>query len=328
VKARWTGFRSPLADGIQRFLETKRALGRKYFNEERALRLLDRFLVEQGMTRIDQVTAEVLDQFLAARPRTRPGSFNELLGLVGRLLDWLVVQGVLAASPLQARRRRVTAHRLPYLFDPPQARHLLEAAGDLPDRSTAPGRGPTYRTLFALLYGLGLRVGEACHLQCGDVDLERGLLLVRGGKFGKTRLVPFGPRMSGLLREHLKRRFPHSQPDPGAPLFTFDGHTYVSPGTVSQTFLHLTRRLGLAPPLGGSSPRLHDLRHSFAVGTLLRWYRQGIDPAARLQHLSTFLGHVSPVSTAVYLTITDELLREASQRFKKSVEPILREVAP
>jgi site-specific recombinase XerD len=328
MNARWISFRSPLAEGIQRFLDARRAVGRKYFNEERALRLLDRFLVDQAVTRIDQITAEVLDRFLMSRPRTRPRSFNALLGVVGRLLDWLVAQRELVASPLRTRRRRTTAHRIPYLFDPPKARHLLQVAGNLLDRSRAPQRGATYRTLFALLYGLGLRVGEACHLRCGDVDQERHLLVVRGGKFGKTRLVPFGPGMARLLGEHLKRRSPHRTPEPAAPLFTFDGRNCVNPCTVSQTFLQLTRQMGLTVPQGSSSPRLHDLRHSFAVGTLLRWYREGIDPAARLQHLSTFLGHVSPASTVVYLTITDELLREASRRFEASAVPAVREMAP
>ena len=327
--SRWTDFQSPLADGIRRFLAAKRAIARRYRTEEYALRLLDRFLVAQAVARGDQLTAELLDAFLASRPRARPRSFNHLLGVVRRCLDWLVGQGVLPGSPLRARPRRETARRVPCLFDLPQARWLLEAAGRLPDNPKGPGRGPTYRTLFALLYGLGLRVGEACRLRCGEVDLERALLVVQGAKFGKSRLVPCGPRMAGLLQAQLARRAGGgAAPEPQAPLFTFDGRHGIAPESVSRTFRQLVRRLDLAVPAGTAPPRLHDLRHSFAVGTLLRWYRAGVDPAARLHHLATFLGHVDPASTAVYLTITADLLREANRRFEAFAGSALGEGAP
>lgn len=324
-----SNFQSPLADGIRDFLATKRALGRRYRSEEYALRLLDRFLVQQGVIRPDQVTAECLEAFLASRPRASPRSFNHLLGVIRGLLDWLVAQGQLPGSPLRARPRRATARRVPFLFDAAQARQLLAVAGRLPDRPRGPGRGPTYRTLFALLYGLGLRVGEACRLQVGDVDLARALLVVRNTKFGKSRLVPFGPRMAALLQAHLPRRAGgQAAPDPEAPLFTFDGRHGVSACTVSQTFLRLTRQLGFAVPAGTAPPRCHDLRHSFAVGTLLRWYRAGADPGAKLHHLATFLGHVDPASTAVYLTITPDLFEEAARRFAAFAGPAIPEETP
>ena len=322
-------WRSALAGGIGRFLETKRALGRKYVSEERELRLLDRFLVQHDVTRCDQLTSDLLDEFFASRPRNRPRSFNHLVGIVRCLLDWLVAQGMLQVSPLRAVRRRVTAQRLPFLFDPRQARQLLDAAGALPDRPKGPRHGPTYRTIFALLYSLGLRVGEASGLLCGDVDLERALLTVHGGKFGKSRLVPFGPQIAALLRDHLERRAQGAGTlDSRAPLFTFDGHRCIHPGTVNQTFLHLARRTGFGTTEGATAPRLHDLRHSFAVGTLLRWYREGVEPAARLHHLSTFLGHVDPVSTSVYLTITADLLREAGRRFEEFAGTVPGQVRP
>lgn len=99
-------------------------------------------------------------------------------------------------------------------------------------------------------------------------------------------------------------------------MFSFTKRGCICVGTISQTFHTLLPRLELTIPPGVSPPRLHDLRHSFAVATLLRWYRQGIDPNRRLMHLATFLGHVDPNSTAVYLTITEELLNQAARRFQ------------
>jgi len=327
VRPRWDGWKSPLGPAIERFVAYKRALGRRYNNEEKALHLFDRFLARCGVTGAEHITPELVEEFLASRDRWRPRSHNVLLGVVRVLFDWLVIQGSLAKSPVRTRPRRVTAQRIPYLFDAVQARRLLDVAADLPDRSRAPLRGPTYRTIFALLYGLGLRVGEVARLRRADVDLNRQLLVIRDTKFGKSRLVPFGPRLGGLLQVYLALR-EHRGGAPivaEAPVFTFTRRGHVHPGTISQTFHQLVPRLGLTIPPGVAPPRVHDLRHAFAVGTLLRWYRDGLDPAGRLFHLATFLGHVSPSSTAVYLTITDALLDEANRRFARAAGPTITE---
>jgi len=314
---------------IDQFLAYKRTLARKYRSEEYALRLFLRFASDCGVERLDQVTPVLLEEFLGSRPRSRPRSFNHLLGVLRCMFDWAVARELLATSPLTTRRRRVTSVRIPFLFNVDQARRLLDAAATLPDNPRAVRRGPTYRCIFALCYGLGLRAGEACGLTLGDVDQGRSLLVVRGGKFGKSRLVPHGPRMAEVLAEHVRyRRESNRAEDDRAPLFTFDGRRPVHPGTASQTFHHLIPRLDLSVPAGVSPPRLHDLRHSFAVACLLRWYREGLDPSAQLHQLSTFMGHVNPISTAVYLTITADLLRAANGRFEAFAEPAWGRAVP
>lgn len=170
-----------LAAVVERFLEHKRALGRKYDSEEAELRLLVRFASQRRVRRLDRLTPALLEEFLASRPRSRPRSFNHLRGVVAGMLDWAVAQQLLDASPLQTTRRRVTAARLPFLFDVDQARHLLQAAAALPDNARAARRGPTYHAVFALCYGLGLRAGEACSLRVDSLDVERSLLVVVGG---------------------------------------------------------------------------------------------------------------------------------------------------
>jgi integrase len=316
-----------IEDVVDRFIAHKRALGRKYSSAQTELRLLVRFCAERGVVGIGELTPALLDEFLASRPRARPKGFNHLLGVVRCMLDWAVAQQLIEASPLRARRRRVTSQPIPFIFDQEQVRRLLWAAGALPDRSHAPQRGTTYRTIFALCYGLGLRVGEACGLRLGDVDVEHRLLVVRGGKFGKSRLVPHGPRIGELLDEQLDRRRHAGALDDQSPLFTFDGRRSVYPHCASRAFHELVLTLDLPVPAGISPPRLHSLRHSFAVGCLLRWYREGIDPAARLHQLSTFMGHVDPSSTQVYLTITPALLEEANRRFEAFAAPAWTETA-
>ena len=310
-----------------RFVAHKRALGRKYNSAQSELRLLVRFCGERGVIGIGQLTPALLEEFLASRPRTRPKGFNHLLGVVRCMLDWAVAQQLIEVSPLRARRRRVTSQPIPYIFDQQQVRRLLDAAGALPDNARARGRAATYRTIFALCYGLGLRTGEACGLRLGDVDQNRRLLVVRGGKFGKSRLVPHGPRIGALLEQQFDRRRRAGALGNQVPLFTFDGWRSVYPHCASRAFHELVLALDLPVPVGVSPPRLHSLRHSFAVGCLLRWYREGLDPAARLHQLSTFMGHVDPSSTAVYLTITPALLQEANRRFERFAEPAWMEAA-
>ena len=137
-------------------------------------------------------------------------------------------------------------------------------------------RGATYRTMFALCYGLGLRAGEACGLLLRDVDTTRDLLLVRGGKFGKSRLVPHGPRVAALLGEQLARRHRSGVLSGEEPLFTFDGSRSVHPGTATHTFHQLVTTLDLPVPNGVSRPTLHSLRHSFAVGACCAGIAKGL----------------------------------------------------
>lgn len=325
MKTRWTGFQSVLADDIQRFLDYKRALGRRFDVEERTLRILDRYLVDQDVRDRSEVTSDHIERFLASRPRQRPRSYNHLLCTVRRLFNWMRDQGCIPRSPVRARPRRQTSQRVPFIFDLSSARRLLEVAWRLRDNPRAPRRGETYHAIFAILYGLGLRVGEACRLRVGDVDLDRRLLVIRQTKFNKDRLVPFGPRMEALLQGYLGAREQRSQVAAEVPVFSFTNRGEIHPCTVSQVFHGLVPRLGLQIPPGCSPPRLHDLRHSFAVGTLLRWYRDGVDPGAGLLKLATFLGHVDVTSTATYLTITEALLREANRRFEAFARPALLE---
>jgi len=324
-----TNFQSILAAEMTDFLRHQRALGKRFINEERGLHLFDQYLVSEKVGAIAGITPTLVDAFLASRPRSRPRSYNHLLSVVRRLFKWLVRQERLSQSPVQSRPRHATASQLTFLFDRGKAQQLLKLAAELPDNNQGRNRGTIYSMIFALMYGLGLRVAEAARLRRQDVDLTRNLLVIRETKFLKSRLVPFGPKIGARLREYLERQIDREGPlDAATPLFSFgsDRSQTINPGTITQTFHALWPRLGLKVPAGSAPPRLHCLRHSFAVGTLLRWYRAGINPQQRLWDLSTFMGHVHPASTAVYLTITAELLDEANQRFQRFAAPLLKEV--
>jgi integrase/recombinase XerD len=201
-------------------------------------------------------------------------------------------------------------HRaVPYLYSADELAALIAAT----DTLRYPLQRATYRTLICLLAVTGLRVGEAIGLDDDDVDTEYGVLAVTG-KSGKPRQVPLHPSSVAALaayRRHRKMAHPH--PRTPALLVSTPGHRLINVD-VNSTFGTLVGRAGLAPRSASCRPRPHDLRHSFAVATLLDWYRDGGDVAARLPLLSTYLGHVDPTSTYWYLHAAPELLAEAAQR--------------
>jgi site-specific recombinase XerD len=290
-------------------------LNRKYRADAEVLRLFDRYVHARDIKGWSAIDSTAIDDFLKSRPRVSARSYNHLLGTVHRFFAFAVMQQWIQGNPVTASPRLETATRIPYLFDLNAARRLLAVARSLPERSMARYRGLVYETIFALLYGLGLRVGEVVRLRLADVDFTHDLLFIRESKFRKTRIVPVGPKLAQRLKRYVQERH-GGNPAPELPLFSFTKRGCIHEATISQAFHTLLPRLQPHIAPGVSPPRLHDVRHSFAVATLLRWYRQGINPNCRLIHLSTFLGHVDPNSSAVYLTITEELLQQAAQRFQ------------
>ena len=305
-------FQSVLATSIIQFLSDKRALGRCFDAEEKMLWLWDRYLTQRGINHPHQISPDVIVAFLESRPRGQPGAYNHLLGAIRRLFDWLVQRGEVTSSPVSVKAKKDTNSKRPFIFDKETAARLLRLAGGLKDRSHAPMRGVTYRTIFALLYGLGLRVDEVSHLHYDDVDCNRNVLVIRETRLHKSRLVPFGPQIGAMLGDYFQARQRHVKSlAMDTPCFSFAWNRPVSPSTMRSSFHALVRQLELKVPRSTLSPRLHDLRHSFAVGTILRWYRAGIDPRSRLVQLSTFLGNVDLRTTTAYLKIAAECLREA-----------------
>jgi integrase len=186
----------------------------------------------------------------------------------------------------------------------------------------SPLKAVTYETLVGLLATTGMRMGEAIRLDRADLDWNNGVLTVRSSKFGKSREVPLHPSTLGALRAY-QRRCDQLCPRPKAPSFFISTTgTRLDQPTVGATFVMLARQAGLGPRSPRCRPRPHDLRHSFAVRTLLNWYRAGDNVESKLPLLSTYLGHVSPASTYWYLTAAPELLALASKRLEHALEEL------
>lgn len=198
----------------------------------------------------------------------------------------------------------------PYLYSDADITALLAAAR----RLTPPLRAATFETLIGLLAVTGMRIGEAMRLDCDDIDWGEGVLIVRGSKFGRSREVVCHHTTVEALRLYQARR-DELCPRPGAAAFFVDTRgARLAHHSVYAAFHTMIGEAGLQHASRGRPPRVHDLRHSFALRTLLGWYRDGGDVQARLPLLSTFLGHIRPASTFWYLSASPELMAIAAER--------------
>lgn len=214
-------------------------------------------------------------------------------------------------------RQRVLEQRRPYIYTPQEVRHLLETARAFPS-PRSPLRPLTLYTMIVLAYCVGLRLGELARLNLGDVNVAAGEIAIRETKFFKSRTLPLADSVVVALRGYLeaRQRAAAPQDDSSGLFWHMQGTGRYSRVMTHKLLVRVLRRAKLKPESGRVGPRIHDLRHSMVVNRMLMWYRQGINPQARLPFLATYLGHKDINSTLVYLTITQELLQEASERFR------------
>jgi integrase/recombinase XerD len=209
------------------------------------------------------------------------------------------------------------SHRIvPYIYSDQDIAALRQAAG----RLSPEHRADTYQTLIGLLAVTGMRVGEIVRLDRDDVDLGEGLLTIRNTKFGKSRQLPLHPTTVEALAGYARRR-DQRRPRPKSPsFFTSAIGTRLLRDNVCTVFPRLVRETGLTSPNRLRPPRLHDLRHSFAVRSVIGWYRDGADVERRLPLLSTWLGHTEPKHTYWYLSAVPELLELIADRIDAIAE--------
>jgi integrase len=215
--------------------------------------------------------------------------------------------------------------RKPHIYSPDDVRRMLNIARSYPS-PRAPLRPLTIYTMLVLAYCAGLRRGELARLDLGDVDLQDGTITVRQTKFFKTRILPLPDSVMVELRAYIiaRRRAGASQ-DPRSGLFWHaQGRTRrYTPEMITWLLVNVIRRAGLKPQQGRTGPRVHDLRHSMVVNRITEWYQAGINPQDRLPFLATYLGHRDINSTLVYITVTQDLLHHANERFRILGTPCL-----
>ena len=302
---------SCLAAQIGNFINLRRLSDSDYHSQARLLGYFDRFLVEQHV-RQPRITRQITDDYqqslLGLAPRTQGNRFC----VVRQLCEYLARADPLSyiPEPLRSPSSR-RAHR-PYIFTHEEVCALLAAASRL--RPPGSLRPHTYRTLFGLLYSTGIRIGEAVALNIEDFFATEQRLYIAEGKFRKSRWITLRASTCCVLKQYVERRTEKEPRLPNSPLLLNERRQRLCHPTVHQAFMQLLPECGMKWTRR-AGPRIHDLRHTFAVHRLLGWYRDGKDVNARLPALATYMGHVDIASTQVYLQPTTELLREVDQRF-------------
>lgn len=308
---------STLSEELNRYLAIRRSLG---YDLSTSARVLRRFLAFAEQEGADRITTDLFLRWQKGFGHARRETWANRLTMVRLFAQWL--HGIdprhevppQALIPCRYRRAR------PYIYSHEEIRRLINAAAELPSVNGI--RRLTYQTLFGLIAVTGLRVSEAIALDVCDVDLESGIITIRRGKLGKARLLPLSGSTKVQLAAYAKERDRLLGTRP-ASFFVSDRGKRPTDCAVRYNFAVACQRIGLRPlqrfHRHGRGPRIHDLRHTFAVHTLLNWYRTGKDPAKEMIKLTTYLGHANPANTYWYFEAVPELLELASQRASTSL---------
>jgi len=296
------------------YLRIRRALGYKL---ERPEKLLAQYLAYLNTTGQDHVSAQNALEWAELPAAGASGSWwAQRLSVVRCFAGYLrALDPAHEIPPADMLARRIR-RAVPYLYSEQEIWALIAAT----DRLRGQLRQATYRTLFGLLAVTGMRVGEAIRLDRPDLELAAGVITVREGKFGKSRELPLHPTTVTALREYLRIRDAHQHADVSDAVLISPVGTRLIYCNVHATFRQLRADAGLQPRSSACRPRVHDLRHRFAVQTLLDWYRDGVEVPPRLPLLSTYMGHTHPRHTFWYLHAAPELLAIAGQRLETAQE--------
>jgi integrase len=297
---------------MDRYLTIRRQLGANLSTDERILRRFVTFADNGGA---QYVSASLIMRWLESLPSASPGTRATRFRVARQFAEWLHGMDSRHEAPprglVPGRVQRVH----PYIYSDAEIVAIIDQARTLP--SVYGMRGLTCSTLFGLIAVTGLRISESLSLDPHDLDAESGVLRIRQGKLGKERLLPLAPSVVERLESYGRERDRLLGRRPEAFFVTCEGRRLGDCGA-RYNFAHVCQQIGLRQPQlhlrHGRGPRIHDLRHTFAVRTMLSWYRSGKDVGREMIKLTTWLGHAHPAHTYWYLEAVPELLELASAR--------------
>lgn len=296
---------------VAAYVAYKQSLGMRFATEARTLKS---FCKTVAGIEVDRIAPDAVRAYLdGSGPMTRfwLRKFDVLTGFY----RFGLARGYVRSIPLPSAAPRCPQTFTPYIYSDDEIKRLLQAAAD---RAHCNIDAPTSRTLLLLLYATGLRISEALNLNLADVDLDDRLLHIRETKFYKTRLVPTGEDLTRVLLDYAQRRHQRRPLSPDAPFLLTSRGKRLSRAGAEDAFKKIREQAMVRREDGARyQPRLHDMRHTAAVTRLERWYREGADVQRMLPQLATYLGHVHITGTQRYLSMTPELLKQASVRFAR-----------
>lgn len=307
---------STLRAALQDYLDTRRGLGFELRMPGKNLDKFVSFLEQEGAA---YITTDLALRW-ATRPRDAAPSYQATrLAHVRRFAAWRKATDPRTEVPPHGLLPHRTRRKTPFIYSDQQVQDVLAAARALPSAKGL--RGLTYETLFGLIAVTGMRMSEAVALDRRDVDVEEGIVTIRRTKFGKTRMVPLHETTGVVLHAYGVARDRLFRATTTPAFFVSERGTRVTIWSTEYNFAWASRHAGLRGPVQGyrhgRGPRIHDLRHRFAVKTLIAWYRAGLDAEREMPKLSAYLGHVHVADTYWYIEAVPELLRLATERLER-----------
>jgi integrase len=302
---------SALSTALTEYLTVRRTLGFQLYATGRYLTQFVRFAEDEGAAFI---TRDLALRWATQPQQVSPAHWARRLAMVRLFARYCSALDVRTEIPPPDLIPAHYQRKPPYLYTDQEVARLVQAAGQLPSPQGL--RAATYSTVFGLLATTGMRISEPLALNRADVDLEQGALTIRDSKFGKSRWIPVHSTTQAMLQRYdgLRNRLFPTALTPA--FFVSERATRLTQWAVRDTFVKLSHRIGLRAPQARYGPRLHDLRHRFAIRTLLDGYRAGVEVDRRLPKLAAYLGHAHVNDTYWYLSATPELLALAVQRLE------------
>jgi integrase len=303
---------------LDEYLRVRRSLGYDLAFPARVMRVFTAFADDQN---VDHITVDLFLRWKESYGHAGNSTWARRLGMVRGFAGWLQAQDGRTEVPPAGLITGKLRRSRPYIYSEREVAEIVARATKLP--SVYGMRGWTCSTLFGLIAVTGLRINEAISLDDRDVDLEEGVITVRRGKNGTARYVPIATSTASKLHAYRAERERLFGLGPGA-FFLIDTGARPTDCFARYNFALVSQALRLRKQQRchrhGRGPRIHDLRHTFAVRTIIGWYRKGVDPDREMIKLSTYLGHVKPELTYWYIEAVPELLQLASQRAVRALK--------
>lgn len=309
-----------LGSATREYVAYKKGIGMVFGTETAILRAFARRV---GLrTTVRKITSDTVSRYLNGRgPITR--FWHRKHDALSGFWRFAIQRGYTDWSPVPPRRPKEPTPFVPHIYTQEELRRLLDGTTTY-QKKWCKLEPVSLRAILLLLYGAGLRVSEAINLSCADVNLSEAMLTIRLTKFYKMRHVAINSQLHRVLSDYdMNRRTKGSHRDPAEPFFAYKNGDPVKRSGIEDAFMRLRQHVGVSRQNARYQPRLHDLRHSFAVHRVITWYRTGADVQRLLPALATHLGHIDLDATKHYLTMTPELLAEASLRFEGYAEEVL-----
>ncbi len=301
----------PLKLMAQQYLSLRRSLGFKLIDTEYVLRWYLSFMErEHGR----HIKTEAVLRWVHASETVALSQRSSRFSIIRKFAQYAHALDTAHEVPPYRLLTHRTERINPHIYTDSEVLRLLQACVALP-----PGNGLrpyTYYTIFGLIAVTGMRISEATSLRRDDVDLSAGIITIRETKFSKTRCIPVHDSTIDVLADYIRRRDEIHPNAESSAFFLSDPGTALTSAVLRCMFLRISHRIGLRKPNQRYGPRIHDLRHTFAVKTVMRWYREGTDVDQQMPLLSTYLGHVKPSDTYWYLSSVPELVGLAAARLE------------